>query len=67
MSTRRADHSLVERVVKMHRALDALSKDLYAHGDREVGDAVKRARRELEHPAVTGPINEVGTEETTRP
>jgi hypothetical protein len=47
-STRTANPALMKRIRKLADELKALDRDLQEYGDREAGDAVKRARREFE-------------------
>jgi hypothetical protein len=56
----RATASLGNRVISEYQALKLLETDLRATGDTEVADAVLRAARELEHPSVTGNLNQLG-------
>lgn len=56
----RADNKLFARIAKVRNDLKALEDDLTQHGDRELAKAVKRAHRELDHPAVTGAENTRG-------
>jgi type II secretory pathway component PulJ len=43
-----ASPALMTRLRALAAELNQLDRDLQRHGDREVGDIVKRARRELE-------------------
>lgn len=51
-----------EEVVNLHALLVELRLATWNAGNREVSDALQRAARELEHPSVTGPLNQVGVE-----
>lgn len=48
MSGRAADATLMTRVRNLHTELVSLDRALQTYGDRQLGDAVKRARREIE-------------------
>lgn len=54
--------ALANRVIDAHRELVDLYYDLYQHGHRDVGQAVERAARELQHPSITGPLNHRGVD-----
>lgn len=56
----RVTASLGNRVISEYQALKLLEVDLRGVGDNDVADAVLRAARELEHPSVTGVLNQVG-------
>jgi hypothetical protein len=56
----RANAKLFQRIAKARDDLKQLEADLNAYGDRELSKAVKRAHRELDHPAVTGAENTRG-------
>jgi hypothetical protein len=58
----RADDKLFKRISKVRSDLKALEADLVQHGDRELAKAIKRAYRELDHPAVTGAENTRGVD-----
>lgn len=62
MATRRADASLQARIATVNTDLAQLALDLRNYGDRELSDVIERARRELMHPALTGPLNNVGVD-----
>lgn len=57
---RRADTSLTNRLATLNNDMRTLELDLRNFGDLELADVVKRARRELQNPAFTGPINTLG-------
>lgn len=57
MSTRRADSALFTRLHAFRTTGKTLEQDLRKWGDGELADVVKRALRELQSPAFTGPDN----------
>lgn len=56
----RADAALQTRIAAVNSELAQLALDLRNYGDPELSDVIERARRELMHPALTGPLNTVG-------
>ena len=57
---RRADQTRVDLITAEITSLKALEANLRTYGDLELSQAVKRARRELEQPVVSGAINTLG-------
>lgn len=57
---RRADAALLARMATLRSDMSALENDLMRYGDKELSAVVKRAKRELDHPAYTAAINTVG-------
>lgn len=67
-TTRRLTVALANSLVTQYSALVTLENSIRDYGDGEVASAIQRARRELEHPAVTGALNNVGVySRTIRP
>lgn len=59
---RRADTPLFTRLATLSSDMATLEADLLKHGDQELASVVKRARRELQHPAFTGANNTRGVD-----
>lgn len=56
----RASQALVTSIATERAHLKSLEASLMAAGDKELAKAVKRARRELDLPVVTGAENTMG-------
>jgi hypothetical protein len=67
--SKRANATALNSVFTEIQNLKALHATLMLQGDREVGDAVQRAMRELQSPTVTGAAGQVSgvTFDATRP
>lgn len=57
---RRANSTLIGRVVTIRADLQTLENDLRNYGDKELLAAVQRAKTELMHTSVTGAENTFG-------